>query len=69
MHLIPFQIWEAVDPRQDGYVTRDGLYKALALTALAQQGKGISGKSLEMFADSGDKMLILRRLDRVFLLL
>ena len=59
MRLIPFQIWEAVDPRQDGYVTRDGLYKALALTALAQQGKGISGKSLEMFADSGDKMLII----------
>ena len=59
MHLIPFQIWEAVDPRQDGYVTRDGLYKALALTALAQQGKGISGKSLEMFADSGEKMLII----------
>lgn len=59
MHLIPFQIWEAVDPRQDGYVTRDGLYKALALTALAQQGKAISGKSLEMFADSGDEMLII----------
>lgn len=57
LHLIPFQIWEAVDPRQDGYVTRDGLYKALALTALAQQGKGISGKSLEMFADSGGKIL------------
>ena len=47
------QIWEAVDPRQDGYVTRDGLYKALALTALAQQGKSISDKALEQFVDSG----------------
>lgn len=47
------QIWEAVDPRQDGYVTRDGLYKALALTALAQQGKSISAKALEQFVDSG----------------
>lgn len=47
------QIWEAVDPRQDGYVTRDGLYKALALTALAQQGKIISERALEQFVDSG----------------
>lgn len=47
------QIWEAVDPRQDGYITRDGLYKALALTALAQQGKSISEKALEQFVDSG----------------
>ena len=47
------QIWEAVDPRQDGYVTRDGLYKALALTALAQQGKSISDNALEQFFDSG----------------
>ncbi|RMX44458.1 hypothetical protein pdam_00010065 [Pocillopora damicornis] len=46
------QIWEAVDPRQDGYVTRDGLYKALALTALAQQGKIISERALEQFVDS-----------------
>ena len=48
------QIWEAVDPRQDGYVTRDGLYKALALTALAQQGKSISERALEQFVDSGE---------------
>lgn len=48
-----WQIWEAVDPKQDGYVTRDGLYKALALTALAQQGKSISEKALEQFVDSG----------------
>ena len=47
------QIWEAVDPRQDGCVTRDGLYKALALTALAQQGKSISDKAVEQFFDSG----------------
>lgn len=42
-----------MDPRQDGYVTRDGLYKALALTALAQQGKSISDKALEQFIDAG----------------
>ena len=52
------QIWEAVDPRQDGYVTRDGLYKALALTALAQQGKSISEKALEQFIDSGKTELV-----------
>ncbi|KXJ27091.1 Sorting nexin-8 [Exaiptasia diaphana] len=45
-------IWEAVDPKQDGYVTRDGLYKGLALTALAQQGKPVSDKALESFSDS-----------------
>ena len=53
------QIWEAVDPRQDGFVTRDGLYKALALTALAQQGKSISDKALEMFVDAGAKQTFL----------
>ena len=49
------KIWEAVDPRQDGYITRDGLYKALALTALAQQGKSISDKVLEQFVDLGKR--------------
>ncbi|KAK3754436.1 hypothetical protein QZH41_009222, partial [Actinostola sp. cb2023] len=45
-------IWEAIDPKQDGFVTRDGLYKALALTALAQQGKPVSEKALESFVDA-----------------
>ena len=48
-----------MDPRQDGYVTRDGLYKALALTALAQQGKSISDKALEQFIDAGKGMACL----------
>ncbi|XP_032226562.2 sorting nexin-8 [Nematostella vectensis] len=45
-------IWESVDPKNDGYVTRDGLYKALALSALAQQGKPVSEKALESFIDA-----------------
>ena len=47
-----FQIWEAVDDKQ-GYLTRNGLYKALALTALAQQGKSINDKILESYMDQG----------------
>ncbi|KAK3580705.1 hypothetical protein CHS0354_005709 [Potamilus streckersoni] len=43
------QIWEAVDTKQ-GNLTRNGLYKALALTALAQQGKTISDKVLESYS-------------------
>ncbi|KAL4240652.1 sorting nexin [Mactra antiquata] len=43
------QIWEAVDNKQ-GYLNRNGLYKALALTALAQQGKNINEKLLESFS-------------------
>ena len=42
-----------MDNKKEGYVTRDGLYKALALTAMAQQGKPISEKALEQFIDSG----------------
>ena len=47
------QIWEAVDNPQ-GYLTRTGLYKALALTALAQQGKAINDKILESYSDQGN---------------
>jgi hypothetical protein len=47
-----FQIWEAVDSKQ-GFLTRNGLYKALALTALAQQGKNINDKLLETFSGQG----------------
>ncbi|XP_052762656.1 sorting nexin-8-like [Mya arenaria] len=43
------QIWEATDSKQ-GYLSRNGLYKALALTALAQQGKNINEKLLESFS-------------------
>ncbi len=52
MELVFCQIWEAVDNPQ-GYLTRTGLYKALALTALAQQGKSINDKILESFSDQG----------------
>ncbi|XP_077979974.1 sorting nexin-8-like [Glandiceps talaboti] len=44
------EIWDAVDNKQ-GFLTRNGLYKALALTALAQQGKSINEKLLETFSD------------------
>ncbi|KAK7112126.1 sorting nexin-8-like isoform X2 [Littorina saxatilis] len=43
------QIWDAVDTTA-GFMTRNGLYKALALTALAQQGKSINEKLLETFS-------------------
>ncbi|XP_076460047.1 sorting nexin-8-like [Babylonia areolata] len=43
------QIWDAVDT-SSGLMTRNGLYKALALTALAQQGKAINDKLLETFS-------------------
>lgn len=43
------QIWDMVESKQ-GYLTRVGLYKALALTALAQQGKTVSEKLLESFS-------------------
>ena len=46
------QIWGYVDSKQ-GYLTRTGLYHALALTALAQQGKMINEKILEKFSDLG----------------
>ncbi|CAH1794267.1 unnamed protein product, partial [Owenia fusiformis] len=44
------QIWDAVGSKQGG-LTRTGLYKALALTALAQQGKPVNDKILETFSD------------------
>ena len=40
-----------------GYLTRTGLYKALALTALAQQGKAINDKILESYSDQGNKKI------------
>ncbi|XP_058798848.1 sorting nexin-8-like [Phymastichus coffea] len=40
------QIWDLVDSKM-GYLTRSGLYKGLALVALAQQGKQPSDKLLE----------------------
>ncbi|GIX72565.1 sorting nexin-8, partial [Caerostris extrusa] len=43
------QIWDLVDSRQ-GYLSRTGLYKALALVAFAQQGKPVSEKLIQNFA-------------------
>ncbi|XP_076373078.1 sorting nexin-8-like [Tachypleus tridentatus] len=43
------QIWEIADSGQ-GYLNRIGLYKALALTGFAQQGKTVSDKILQNFA-------------------
>ena len=40
-----------------GYLTRTGLYKALALTALAQQGKAINDKILESYSDQGENRI------------
>lgn len=42
-------IWDAVD-NKDGYLSRSGIYKALALTALAQQGKAVNDKLLDSFS-------------------
>lgn len=47
------QIWDLVDSRQ-GYLSRTGLYKALALVAFAQQGKAVGEKLLQNFA--GDEL-------------
>ena len=47
-----FQIWALVD-NKTGYLTRSGLYKALALVAMAQQGKNPSDKLLENTESQG----------------
>ncbi|XP_074647619.1 sorting nexin-8-like [Tubulanus polymorphus] len=44
------QIWETADGGT-GHLTRNGLYKALALTALAQQGKQLTDNVLETYTD------------------
>ena len=46
-----FQIWKLSDPAKTGSVGRDGLYKSLALTALAQQGKSINDSALSGFGN------------------
>ncbi|XP_029649490.1 sorting nexin-8 [Octopus sinensis] len=43
------QIWDAVDIKT-GFLSRSGIYKALALTAFAQHGKPVSDKLLETFS-------------------
>ena len=51
--MLLFKIWGMVESKQ-GYLSRTGLYHALALTALAQQGKPINEKILEKFSDEGN---------------
>jgi len=45
------QIWEACDPAGSNSIGRDGLYKSLALAALAQQGKGVDEKALQSYGE------------------
>jgi len=52
------QIWDAVDSRQN-CLTRVGLYKALALVALAQQGRAVNTKLLDSYSDQGLPILLL----------
>ncbi|XP_062507817.1 sorting nexin-8-like [Corticium candelabrum] len=46
------EIWRTVDSKQQGFLNRDGLYKALALTALAQQSKPLTDKALDAYQDT-----------------
>ncbi|XP_065826548.1 sorting nexin-8-like [Oscarella lobularis] len=46
------EIWQASDSKGQGSLNRDGLYKALALTAVAQKGKPPTEKSLDVFQDT-----------------
>ena len=41
------------DSSQSGDLTRDGVYRSLALTAIAQQGKPVEERSLQHYDDSG----------------
>ncbi len=44
--LCPVQIWSICDSGESGSLNRDGLYKSLALLAIAQQGKAVDKTSL-----------------------
>lgn len=55
-HYFVFQICDCGDPNHEGAIGREGLYKALALTALAQQGKAVNEKLLEGFIGMGSYM-------------
>lgn len=41
------------DSAHSDHISRDGFYKSLALTAIAQQGKVVDEKSLQQYAESG----------------
>ena len=64
------QIWDAVDNKQ-GYLNRTGIYTALALAALAQQGKSVNVKLLESYSDQGRLVtwsIICQVLDVIYLI-
>ena len=48
------QIWGVCDPSGTGSLTRDGLYKSLALSAVAQEGRAVEERALKSFRDSGE---------------
>jgi len=50
--VIELKVWDAVDNKQN-CLSRTGLYRALALIALAQQGKSINIKLLDNYSDQG----------------
>ena len=42
------------DPAGSGSLTRDGLYKSLALAAVAQEGRTVEERALKSYQDSGE---------------
>ena len=57
-HIIPLcslQIWGVCDSAHSGSVSRDGFYKSLALTSLAQQGKNLEEKNLSHYEGTGEE--------------
>ncbi len=55
--LCPLQIWTLCDSGEIGSLNRDGLYKSLALLAIAQQGKAVDKSSLSTLDTSGALLL------------
>ena len=47
------KIWASCDSTHSGSISRDGFYRSLALTAIAQQGKMAEEKSLQYYAENG----------------
>lgn len=57
MHQIFVQIWD-ISCNGQARMTRSCLYKALALIALAQQGKTISDRLLEAYGHEGEFKIV-----------
>ena len=54
-HSLLYQIWKFSDPGKIGGVDSDGLYKSLALTALARQGIPINEGALKSYGEKGER--------------